>query len=198
MAPCEHAILIRSKLSSTITVPGASIKVSSLDVVQQKTFEMDGPSTDSGGATVISESVTAPAEMVTNMALPWPEPSATSGTYDLHCHCATIRLKIKLSPPLYQEGEPRQYTAIQCSCSYCTRTGYIAAYPFAGDVEFTQGLEHRGEYRTGAMKANPFWFCKLCGCVLGGDLTVVMRDVLGLGGETDMRWSVNVSEGHCL
>lgn len=125
---------------------------------------------------------------------PWPEPNGNVKQYDMHCHCGAIRWTVKLSPPLYAEqttsDHPERYTLTECHCSYCIRNGYWATHPFVKDVEWKQGLEHRGHYRT-AGKLNPYWVCTTCHCVLGSDLTEKMRNRFGLQGDEE-RTSINV------
>lgn len=122
--------------------------------------------------------------------LPWTQPNGVSQKYDLHCHCGAIRLSMKLSPPLYEEQTQgkEQCVAVECNCSHCERHGYWAVHPLQKDVEWIQGLEHRGEYRMGN-KVCPHYFCKLCGCVLATDLTFLMENILKM----ENRYTINVS-----
>ena len=110
--------------------------------------------------------------------LPWPPATDLSATYDLHCHCGTIRYTITVSPPLYPEHTQgrEQYTAVECTCSWCARHGEICVHPLSKDVKWTHGLEQRGEYRF-ANKIAPHWFCKVCASTLGGDLGPMMRSM---------------------
>ncbi|OQO15315.1 hypothetical protein B0A48_00698 [Cryoendolithus antarcticus] len=82
--------------------------------------------------------------------VPWPEETGVWATYALHCHCGAIRYNITISPPLLESQAE------------------------AKNVEFTQGLEHRKEYRCGRGIC-PHWFCEKCGCVLGSDLTAIEK-----------------------
>jgi hypothetical protein len=123
------------------------------------------------------------------MPPPWPEETGIWATYALHCHCGALRLNMTISPPLLESQAEGKgiYTAVVCECSHCTRQGIIACHPKASNVTFTQGLEDRGEYRSGGKK-NPHWFCRKCGCVVGTDLTNVSVNVMG----TEARYTVNV------
>ncbi|KAK5119797.1 hypothetical protein LTR85_007123 [Meristemomyces frigidus] len=108
---------------------------------------------------------------------PWTEPNGHYATYDLHCHCGTVRYTMKLSPPLYASDttveHPEQAVAIDCTCSYCARNGYLSVHPFAKDVEFTHGLENRVEYMF-ATEQCAQWFCRKCGSAVGTDLSKLM------------------------
>ncbi|OQO13879.1 hypothetical protein B0A48_00754 [Cryoendolithus antarcticus] len=86
---------------------------------------------------------------------PWPEETGVWATYALHCHCGAIRYNITISPPLL-ESEAQ------------------ACHPLAKNVEFTQGLEHRKEYRCGRGIC-PHWICERCGNVVGSDLTAIEK-----------------------
>ena len=125
--------------------------------------------------------------------VPWTQPNGIYATYDLHCHCGAIKYKMKLSPPLYKEETEgkEQCIPVECNCSYCERNGYIAVHPLANDVEFTQGLEDRVSYYTGAKKC-PHWFCRKCGSVVGTDLTCLMENVFGMENRTTINASVHV------
>lgn len=107
---------------------------------------------------------------------PWPEANGISATYDLHCHCGAVKYKITVSPPLYEEDaqDKERWTAVECNCSHCERTGAINVHPFSKDVEFTKGEENLVEYRSAA-KENPHFNCKFCGCFLVTDLTTIME-----------------------
>ena len=77
--------------------------------------------------------------------LPWTLSNGVYATYDLHCHCASVRYKMRISPPLYAEqAEGKgQCVAIDCECSYCARNGLLLVHPLAEDVEFTHGVDDR-------------------------------------------------------
>ncbi|KAK3113843.1 hypothetical protein LTR53_008450 [Teratosphaeriaceae sp. CCFEE 6253] len=145
---------------------------------------MSTPST----AAASEEPPTLPAD-----AFPWPQSSGVSGGYDLHCHCGAVRWSMKLSPPLYAEEvtdeHPERYAANECLCSYCVRNGHWAVNPLVKDIEWTRGLEHRILYWT-AMKKNPFWICGKCHCLLGVDLSSIMK-TLGISMD-EQRCTVNV------
>ncbi|KAK5166455.1 uncharacterized protein LTR77_007998 [Saxophila tyrrhenica] len=83
-----------------------------------------------------------------------------------------------ISPPLYPEETEgkEQYTAVECHCSHCERQGAISAHPKVKNIEFTQGLEHKGEYLMGPKK-NPHWYCTKCHCFLATDLSWIMENV---------------------
>ena len=64
--------------------------------------------------------------------------------------------------------------------------GAINVHPLTQNVEFTQGRENMTEYRSGGKK-NPHLICKVCGCFLASDLSVIMKD-MGL----ESRMAINV------
>lgn len=123
---------------------------------------------------------------------PWPQPNGISATYDMHCHCGAVKYNITLSPPLFLEetqGKER-WTAVECNCSHCERTGCINVHPLSKDLNFTKGKEHLVEYRS-AGKQNPHYNCGICGCFLVTDLAETMKR---MGGEAaEGRHAVNVS-----
>ncbi|EMC92151.1 hypothetical protein BAUCODRAFT_115517 [Baudoinia panamericana UAMH 10762] len=125
----------------------------------------------------------------TSLELPWSPPNGVYGNYDLHCHCGAVRFRMKLSPPLYTSEttneHPERSISVNCHCSYCSRIGYWALYPFAKDIEWVKGLEHRREYRAGAKK-NPFWACGQCHCVLGANLRNLMLSSVCQTGKRDV------------
>lgn len=121
---------------------------------------------------------------------PWPPASDHQATYDLHCHCGTIRYTMTVSPPLYAEhtqGTEQQYTAVECTCSWCQRNGEIMAHPLTKNVSFDHGAENRSEYRFGSRIA-PHWVCKTCGSTLGADLGPMLKK-MGM----EERLAINVS-----
>ncbi|WPG98595.1 Hypothetical protein R9X50_00138800 [Acrodontium crateriforme] len=121
--------------------------------------------------------------------VPWTQPNGISAAYDLHCHCGAVRLSMNISPPLYEEDTQgkEQCVAVECDCSHCERHGFWAVHPLQKDVEWTRGLEHRGEYLMGSKKC-PHYFCKLCGSVLATDLTFLMENVFKM----ENRYSINI------
>ncbi|KAI6873838.1 hypothetical protein KC338_g1442 [Hortaea werneckii] len=107
---------------------------------------------------------------------PWPAATEEEATYDLHCHCGTIRYTITISPPLYAEHSAKgdQYPAVECACSWCQRNGEICVHPLSKNVKWIHGGDHRGEYYFGK-KIAPHWFCKTCASTLGGDMGPLMK-----------------------
>ena len=120
---------------------------------------------------------------------PWPEATEEEATYDLHCHCGTIRYTITISPPLYTEHSTKgdQYPAVECACSWCQRNGEICVHPLSKNVKWVHGGDHRGEYYFGK-KIAPHWFCKTCASTLGGDMGPLMKK-MGM----EERMTINVS-----
>ncbi|EMC94144.1 hypothetical protein BAUCODRAFT_36615 [Baudoinia panamericana UAMH 10762] len=123
---------------------------------------------------------------------PWTPPNGNWKTYDLHCHCGTIRYRMKLSPHLYEDEvtpeHPERCVAINCYCSYCARNGQWTVHPLFGNVEWTKGLDHRGEYRIGENKY-PYGVCRKCCCFLGTDSRELIKK---LGFQEEVRCSINV------
>lgn len=121
---------------------------------------------------------------------PWPASNGIWASYDLHCHCGSVRYSMKVSPPLFEqqtEGK-EQYTVIECHCSHCERQGALCVHPLVENIEWTQGVEHRGTYLC-ASKKSPHFFCKNCGCFLATDLSWLMENVF----KSENRMSMNVS-----
>ena len=73
--------------------------------------------------------------------------SAPSQTYHALCHCGAIRFNVKLSPPLqHPEGQTPEWQPmkpLKCSCSICTRAGYLLVYPNKLDVTWEEGSSER-------------------------------------------------------
>lgn len=51
-----------------------------------------------------------------------PKPSET---YECGCHCGYVKFSMTLSPPLMGQPEGENHKVLQCSCSACTRFGYL-------------------------------------------------------------------------
>jgi hypothetical protein len=77
--------------------------------------------------------------------------------YKAQCHCADVKFTVAL-PPL-ESGATK---IIRCSCSICTKNGYLLVYPYRTDVVFTKGEEKLSEYFF-AKKTKPHRFCPNCG-----------------------------------
>ena len=123
---------------------------------------------------------------------PWPTAgNGITSTYDLHCHCGAVKYKITLSPPLFAEetqpGKDERWSAVECSCSHCERTGAFNVHPLYDDLDFVQGKDKLVKYECGSRK-NPHFNCKDCGSFLVTDLTEAMKNF-----GTPSRWAVNVS-----
>lgn len=121
---------------------------------------------------------------------PWPQETGVWHTYPMHCHCATIRWTITVSPPIYPEHDPENkgtYPAVDCNCSYCERNGILPIHPLTKNIKWVQGREEMRSYLTASKKC-PQWFCGRCGSTIGTDLGAMLE---GMGMEG--RWSINVS-----
>ncbi|RMZ05838.1 hypothetical protein D0862_04809 [Hortaea werneckii] len=139
----------------------------------------------------ISDSAKQAFNLPADAEVPWSTPNGIYAVYDLHCHCAAVRYKIRISPPLYTEHAEgkQQCVAVACECSYCMRNGYWGVHPLKEDIEWTHGKEHIKLYAHGGTEGkNPFWLCDVCGCVLGTDATAIM-EALGM---KEIRCTVNV------
>lgn len=75
--------------------------------------------------------------------------------YDANCHCAAIKLKVKLPPLQSQE-------IISCNCSICCKNGYLNVRPNKKDIVFVQGEDVIKDYQFGKKQHN-HKFCPLCG-----------------------------------
>lgn len=53
-------------------------------------------------------------------------PTVWKGT----CHCGRNRFEVKL---------PKIQSAISCNCLLCHKSGYLWAFPEAGDIKYTKG-----------------------------------------------------------
>ncbi|RMY60178.1 hypothetical protein D0865_01678 [Hortaea werneckii] len=74
---------------------------------------------------------------------PWPQATEEEATYDLHCHCGTIRYTITISPPLYAEHSAKgdQYPAVECACSWCQRNGEICVHPLSKNLRMLKDFD---------------------------------------------------------
>ncbi|KAI8634233.1 glutathione-dependent formaldehyde-activating enzyme [Xylariaceae sp. FL1651] len=95
-----------------------------------------------------------------------PKPSAT---YQAGCHCGYIKFSVTLSPTL------DEYKVLQCSCSACTRFGYLLIYPEAKDVVWHNNSRERcANYRFNTKKKDQM-FCPKCGASLGIDFREILQ-----------------------
>ncbi|KAF2116731.1 Mss4-like protein [Lophiotrema nucula] len=77
-------------------------------------------------------------------------------TYDANCHCGTVSYSVTLSPPLAEQK------VVTCTCSICSRNGYLLVYPFRKHVEIKSGEDVLKSYSFGR-KMNLHKFCTNCG-----------------------------------
>ncbi|KAF7906550.1 hypothetical protein EAF00_000829 [Botryotinia globosa] len=85
-------------------------------------------------------------------------------THEGNCHCGAIAFTVTLKWPF-----PR-YTVNSCTCSICTRNGYLLVYPMRQDVKFLGDSEEKmGSYKWGHKVAD-HRFCKTCGSSIMIDL----------------------------
>ncbi|RMZ12103.1 hypothetical protein D0864_00800 [Hortaea werneckii] len=113
----------------------------------------------------ISASAKSSTQPPSPYASPMVHPNGISVVYDLHCHSAAIRYKIRISPPLYAEHAKgrEQCVAVACECSDCMRNGYWR------NIEWTHGREHIKLHAHGGTEGkNPFWHLR-CLWVRVGD-----------------------------
>ncbi|KAI0137241.1 glutathione-dependent formaldehyde-activating enzyme [Xylariales sp. AK1849] len=91
-----------------------------------------------------------------------------SATYECGCHCGYIKFAMTLSPPL--DGG---HKVLQCSCSACTRLGYLLVYPPATAVEWHNDSRSRCANYQFNTKQKDQMFCPKCGASLGIDFREV-------------------------
>jgi len=68
------------------------------------------------------------------------------------CHCGAIRFRVRL----------REWKAILCNCSICTKKGFLHYIVAPQDFELLQGAEHLTCYRFNTGVARHL-FCRTCG-----------------------------------
>ncbi|CAK7223580.1 hypothetical protein SCUCBS95973_005227 [Sporothrix curviconia] len=98
-------------------------------------------------------------------------------TYRGGCHCGAISFDVTLSPPLESlrnesisesgsGSEPAPaHEVVNCSCSVCSRHGYLLVYPTRDKVVFHNkggGQARCGTYQFN-LKVQDHLFCKNCG-----------------------------------
>lgn len=76
-------------------------------------------------------------------------------TYKANCHCGTVKFTVKL-PDILSKSVTR------CTCSICTKNGYLLVYPKSEDVHYVSGKDDLGAYRFGGATKRHL-FCKNCG-----------------------------------
>ncbi|TVY83332.1 Centromere protein V [Lachnellula suecica] len=75
------------------------------------------------------------------------------------CQCGAVQYTVTLKHPF------PKYPVNACSCSMCTRNGYLFVYPKRKDFEITQGEDNLTSY-TFNSHTRPHMFCKTCGSSL--------------------------------
>ncbi|KAF2499559.1 hypothetical protein BU16DRAFT_557876 [Lophium mytilinum] len=82
--------------------------------------------------------------------------SPSSAKYSASCHCGAVCFTVTLTPPLAQQ-QP-----VTCTCTICSRNGYLLVYPLRSDLVITQGADDLKSYSFGR-KRNLHQFCGRCG-----------------------------------
>ncbi|CAN8101965.1 unnamed protein product [Discula destructiva] len=91
------------------------------------------------------------------MSLPVPPSTGVFSSHEANCHCGTVRVTFKISPPL------ESYPVVSCNCSMCQRNGYMFVYPAKENTTIESGpAESLGCYSFGH-KIISHKFCKTCG-----------------------------------
>lgn len=62
-----------------------------------------------------------------------PTSDSEPTTYKANCHCGAVRYEVTLKDPF------PKYPINKCSCTICTKNGYLLVYPTRSDVVFTRG-----------------------------------------------------------
>jgi len=100
-----------------------------------------------------------------------------SASYAASCHCGAVGYAVTLTPPLAQQ-QP-----VSCTCTICSRNGYLLVYPLRSDLVLTQGADVLKLYSFGR-KRNWHQFCGHCGSSVFFDPRMVEHgespDLLGV------------------
>jgi hypothetical protein len=94
--------------------------------------------------------------------------------YFATCHCKAVQYKAYLPVKLHVN---------RCSCTICTKLGYLLVYPSKDDVEWLSGYETLKNYRFGP-KIQDHKFCPSCSASIG-------IDAMNYNVKRDM-WRMNV------
>ncbi|PQE27122.1 glutathione-dependent formaldehyde-activating enzyme protein [Rutstroemia sp. NJR-2017a WRK4] len=85
-------------------------------------------------------------------------------THEASCHCGAVTFSVTLKFPF------PKYPVNSCSCSICSRNGYLLVYPMRSDIKFSpDSASNLSSYRFGS-KAHAHKFCKNCGSSMMIDL----------------------------
>ncbi|KAF2005335.1 hypothetical protein P154DRAFT_425222 [Amniculicola lignicola CBS 123094] len=82
--------------------------------------------------------------------------STDAQTYEVTCHCGTVKYSVTLTPPL-----PKQ-KVVSCNCSICTRNAYLLVYPLRRQVTIKSGEDTVKSYSFGSRRFL-HQFCARCG-----------------------------------
>ena len=79
-------------------------------------------------------------------------PDASAGWFEGECHCRAVRFRVRV----------REFAAIDCNCSICTKKGFLHLIVPPEDFELVAGEDALALYtfNTGVAKHR---FCKTCG-----------------------------------
>lgn len=69
------------------------------------------------------------------------------------CHCGAV---------LFEVDAPADITALSCTCSICSKTGFLHLFATQDEFRITKGEENLTDYRFGTGTAKHL-FCKSCG-----------------------------------
>jgi hypothetical protein len=110
-------------------------------------------------------------------SLPSFDPTSTS-VHAASCHCGAIQYTITLSPPLSAQKVG------SCSCTICTKNGYLFLYPRRQDLVVHKGEDALKSYQFGKRQLL-HRFCVECGSSVWHDprlwmLGEVVPDLLGV------------------
>ena len=69
------------------------------------------------------------------------------------CHCGTVRFELRA---------PADLSARSCTCSMCSKTGFLHVFASQDEFTITEGEDNLTEYRFNTGTARHL-FCKTCG-----------------------------------
>ena len=87
---------------------------------------------------------------------PIPAPTGDTSSHRGNCHCGAVRFSLTVSPPL------SEYPVVNCTCSICSKNGYLLIYPNWKDFKLESGEEVLKDHLFATRQAR-HRFCGQCG-----------------------------------